>query len=223
MEHLELVSFKVCPFVQRSVITLRYKNVPFDITHIDLNHPPEWFGAISPFGKVPLLKVGDKAVLFESAVINEYLDEITPAPRLHPEDPLQRAINRAWIEFGSACLADLYMLTVAADEAQFEECRSSLLGKLCRLETEIHPAPYFNGDKFSLADAAFAPLLMRLELLNQVHCIFDSAEFPKLEAWSDTLMAMPAVKESVVHDFVKVYFDHIRGRGGYLASCLPAA
>jgi glutathione S-transferase len=161
-------------------------------------------------------------VLFESAVINEYLDETTP-PRLHPEDPLLRALNRAWIEFGSACLADLYMLTVAEDEAKFEECRNGLLGKLRRLEAEIHPAPYFNGDKFSLADAAFAPLLMRLELLNQVHCVFDPAEFPKIEAWSDTLMAMPAVKESVVHDFVKVYFDHIRSRGSYIASCLPAA
>lgn len=222
MEQLELVSFKLCPFVQRSVIALRYKAVPFILTHIDLDHPPAWFAEISPFGKVPLLKVGDKAVLFESAVINEYLDETTP-PRLHPEDPLQRALNRAWIEFASACLADLYPLTVAPDQAKFEECRQSLLAKLRRLEQSLDPAPYFNGEKFSLADTAFAPLLMRLELLNQAHPCFEPAEFPRLEAWTDALMALPAVKESVNHDFVKAYFDHIRQRGGYFASCLPQA
>src|SRR5512135_2597044 len=155
VERLELVSFKICPFVQRSVITLRYKDVPFTLTHIDLDHPPAWFSEISPFGKVPLLKVGDRAVLFESAVINEYLDETTP-PRLHPEDPLVRAANRAWIEFYSSCLVDLYQLTIAENEGKYEEQRQALLGKLRRLEGEVHPAPYFNGPNFSLADAAFA-------------------------------------------------------------------
>lgn len=222
MESLELVSFKICPFVQRSVITLRYKAVPFNLTYIDLAHPPAWFTEISPFGKVPLLKVGDRAVLFESAVINEYLDETTPN-RLQPEDPLQRALNRAWIEFASACLVDLYQLTVAEGEAKFEENRQALLGKLRRMEQDLNPAPYFNGDKFSLADAAFAPLLMRLELINQVLPVYDPAEFPKLEGWNDALMALPAVKESVIPDFVKVYFDHLRGRGGYVAAHLPQA
>lgn len=222
MERLELVSFKICPFVQRSVITLLYKDVPFTLTHIDLDHPPAWFTEISPFGKVPLLKVGDRAVLFESAVINEYLDETTPN-RLQPEDPLQRALNRAWIEFASACLVDLYQLSIAPDETKFREAQQAMLGKLGRLEQDLHPAPYFNGDQFSLADAAFAPFLMRLELLNQILPIADPAAFPKLEAWTDALMALPAVKDSVVPDFVKVYFGHIRGRGGYLAAHLPQA
>ena len=219
---LELISFKVCPFVQRSVITLLYKDVPFKITYIDLMKPPEWFRQISPLGKVPLLKVGDQAVLFESAVINEYLDETT-LPRLHPDDPLRRAHNRAWIEFGSTCLMDLFNLSVAGDKAKFEECSSSLVKKIDRLEGELVFAPYFNGERFSLADAAFAPLLMRLELLNQVHEVYSSSTHPKLRTWSETLMDMPAVKKSVVHDFVKIYFDHIRSRGGYLAGLLAGA
>ena len=70
----ELISFKLCPFVQRSVIVLLEKEAPFDITYIDLSNPPDWFKAISPMGKVPVLKVDD-TVLFESAVIMEYLDE----------------------------------------------------------------------------------------------------------------------------------------------------
>lgn len=221
MEKLELISFKLCPFVQRSVIALRHKNVPFDVTHIDLDHPPAWFHEISPFGKVPLLKVGNQAVLFESAIINEYLDETTP-PRLHPEDPVQRALNRAWIEFGSACIVDLYMLTVAGSAAGFEEHRQNLTSKLRRLESEIAPAPYFNGSQFSLVDAAYAPLLIRLELINQAHPILDASEFPRLEAWHDALLELPSVKGSVVPDFVRLYLDHIRARGGYFAGLMPA-
>ena len=96
---IELISFDLCPFVQRSVITLLEKNIPFKRTNIDLANKPDWFLQISPLGKVPVLRINGN-ILFESAVINEYLDEITP-PSMHPQDSLQKAVNRAWIEFGS--------------------------------------------------------------------------------------------------------------------------
>ena len=85
-----LVSFKTCPWVQRSAIILREKNAPFEFRHIEPDNRPDWFLAISPHKKVPTLTIDDKVTLFESNAINEYLDE-TIAPRLHPEDPIQRA------------------------------------------------------------------------------------------------------------------------------------
>jgi len=91
---LELISFNVCPFIQRSVITLNHKNCDYDITFIDLSYPPDWFHEISPLGKVPVLKVDDKEVLFESAVINECIDDITPGT-LKPSDSLTLAKNHA--------------------------------------------------------------------------------------------------------------------------------
>ncbi|MDA8094348.1 MAG: glutathione S-transferase family protein [Betaproteobacteria bacterium] len=221
MEQLELVSFKLCPFVQRSVITLLYKDVPFKLTYIDLANRPEWFRRLSPLGKVPLLKVGERAVLFESAVINEYLDETTPPP-LHPQDPLARAINRAWIEFGSACLMDLYRFTTAADAPAYEEQRQALTDKMRRLEEGVAPAPYFNGPKFSLVDAALAPLLMRLDLLNRTHQFFDPSEFPRLVAWTRALTDLEAVRDSVVPDFAPLYLDFLRTRRGHFATFLPA-
>ena len=69
-----LISFDICPFVQRSVITLEEKGVEYEIKYIELENKPDWFLAISPFGKVPVLQAND-TVIFESAVINEYLDE----------------------------------------------------------------------------------------------------------------------------------------------------
>ena len=114
----KLVSFKVCPFVQRVAITLQYKGIDYDIEYIDLGSPPEWFLAISPLKKVPLLIV-DNTVIFESAVINEYIDEAYQ-PVLHPEDLLLKAINRSWIEFSSNISLYTFELTIKEKKNDFE-------------------------------------------------------------------------------------------------------
>src|SRR3989337_1446247 len=101
-KHLRLISHKLCPYVQRAVIVATEKGIEFERVDIDLADKPDWFLAISPTGKVPLLEVtetdGSKHVLFESAVIAEYLDEIGGGERLLPADPLLRARERAWVE-----------------------------------------------------------------------------------------------------------------------------
>ena len=97
MAKYRLVSFKTCPWVQRVAIVLREKKIDFEFQHIEPENRPDWFRAISPHNKVPVLCLDDRVPLFESGAIAEYLDETTP-PRVHPEDPIQRAINRAWIE-----------------------------------------------------------------------------------------------------------------------------
>src|SRR5688572_7698813 len=94
----KLCSFKTCPWVQRAAIVLQEKKIPYDIDYIDANNRPAWFLAISPHSKVPVLQVDDRHALFESNAIAEYLDE-TAAPRLHPEDPIERARNRAWTDY----------------------------------------------------------------------------------------------------------------------------
>src|SRR5476649_3001705 len=89
-----LVSFKTCPWVQRAAIVLREKKIDFEFRHIESDNRPDWFLAISPHKKVPVLRIDETVSLFESNAIAEYLDE-TIAPRLHPADPIARAINRA--------------------------------------------------------------------------------------------------------------------------------
>jgi glutathione S-transferase len=114
---LTLVSHHLCPYVQRAVIALQEKQVPFERIDVDLANKPAWFNALSPLGKTPVLKADDVAI-FESAVILEYLEETQPLP-LHPPDPLRRAEHRSWIEFGSATLNDIAGLYSAPDEASF--------------------------------------------------------------------------------------------------------
>lgn len=217
---LELVSFKLCPYVQRVVITLRHRQVPFRVTFIDLDVPPEWFLEISPSGKVPLLRVDGDTVLFESAVINEFVDEVAPGPRMLPDTPLGRAVNRAWTEFASACLGDHYELQTATDAPAFKRARDSLADRLERVEEMLGAGPYFNGPWLGLVDTAFAPLFMRLGILQGIEPIYDPADVPRVTAWAEALLALPAVQQSVVPEFRDLYLKDLRKRKGYLAARL---
>jgi len=200
---LHLISFKTCPFVQRAVITLRSKNIEFDITYIDLADPPDWFLDISPLGKVPVLKVDDD-ILFESAVINEYLDEITGG-ELQPSEPLARAKNRAWIEFASNMLGNLYMMKMSKDEETFDKYRDQLVSQFYRVEKHLGDGPWFNGGKFSLADTAFAPLFKQNSVADNKLSVIDPVKMPRVDAWSQRLLALPEVKNSVVDEFESLY------------------
>lgn len=230
MPHYKLVSFKLCPFVQRSVITLLEKGVPHELEYIDLAAKPDWFVALSPFGKVPLLLVDAETALFESAVINEYLDETTPGRRLHPEDPLRRAHNRMWIEFGSSLLADQYRMMLAPDEADVRRQLSALHDKLGRLEQELaarpEPGDFWNGPRLSLVDTAIAPLLQRARWTADAVPGFDPVEgHPRVRAWQEALLARESVQRSTVDDIVDLYLAFLRrplasngDRPGFLGS-----
>jgi glutathione S-transferase len=221
---LQLVSFKTCPYVQRSVITLKEKNIPFDITYIDLMDPPAWFKQDSPLGKVPILKttVNDEAkVLFESAVINEYVDEVTEGS-LMPADPWDKAITRAWVEFGGNCNVDYYVAYTAKDQAGYEKARDALKAKLTRLQGQV-VGPYFLGEEFTLADAALAPLMMRLEELEKFAPGFDFGEFPELQVYKDLLVARPAVAESMVPEWRELMLSYLANQESYLSAQLTTA
>jgi glutathione S-transferase len=203
-----LVSFKLCPFVQRSVITLLHKGVDFDITYIDLANKPDWFLEISPLGKVPVLRVGETSV-FESAVINEYLDETEGKP-LHPKEPLARALNRAWIEFGSNIIMDQYVWSTTQDQDTYTARGQALREKLERLELQLGDGPYFNGEAFSLVDTALAPIFMRQLMIEETFGTEFYMGLPKLKFYTDVLMDLAAVQKSVVEDFKPLFIDYLK-------------
>jgi glutathione S-transferase len=211
---LELVSFKTCPYVQRSRITMLHKGVDHSVTYIDLADPPQWFTDISPLGKVPILRVkndGKEDILFESAVINEFVDEVSlDKGRLMPEDAIERATTRAWIEFGSNCLVDFYMSSIAKDEAGHTQHLEALQEKLARLDGQV-VGPFFLGNEFTLADAALAPLVMRLNWFEQ-YTALDLTAFPSLAQWRDALLALPAVNDSIVPEWQELQAGYaVRG------------
>ncbi|MBU0654374.1 MAG: glutathione S-transferase family protein [Gammaproteobacteria bacterium] len=211
---LELVSFKICPFGQRSVIALNLKGVEYTLTYITPQDTPDWFKAISPLGKVPVLLVDGKP-LFESAVILEYLDEVY-SPQLHPADPLEKAQQRAWIEFCSELLGRQHRMLTAKEEAGFNEARESLQQGLQRLESALDAdGPFFAGKDMRLVDTVYAPLFMRLDLL-QKHFDLDFGLSTRLQTWRDALLALDAVKTSVVEDFESAFLNFLKMQDSYL-------
>ncbi|SIT72191.1 glutathione S-transferase [Ectothiorhodosinus mongolicus] len=211
---LRLISFEICPFVQRSIITLRHKGAEFSLELIDLENPPAWFLKVSPLGKVPALEVDGKTWLFESAVINEFLDEITE-PCLMPADALERARHRAWIAFGSECIFSQYDLMTAKTQEDFERHLAVITRQLQQLEDQLGDGPYFAGSTLSLVDAAIAPLLMRYQLMNEWHLLYEADEYPKLAAWTQSLLARDDVTKSVPDDFPAQLRAYLIKQGGY--------
>jgi glutathione S-transferase len=220
MAKLGLISFPLCPYVQRAAILLLEKGAEFERVDIDLANKPDWFLRLSPLGKVPVLVVeqdGREQVLFESAVIAEYLDEVLE-PKLHPSDPLEKARHRAWIEFASATLADIYGFYTSETQEAFEAKRDAIAAKFERLEAQLGNGPFFAGERFSIVDAAFAPALRYFDLFDRLsdHRLFEGK--PKLQAWRRALAERPSVRAAVVADFQDRLRDYVREKGGYLAS-----
>ncbi len=218
MARLTLVSHELCPFVQRAAIALAEKGVAFERVNVDLANKPDWFLAISPLGKVPLLQVGD-AVIFESAVILEYLEE-TEAHPLHPADPLKRAEHRAWIEFGSSILADLWGFYTAADDSALQAKARSLTDKFARLEARLGEGPYFDAARFSLVDAAFGPVFRYFDAFDRIEDFGVLGGKPKVAAWRHALAQRPSIAEAVKADFPERLWEFLLARNSRLSALM---
>ena len=202
--------------MQRAVIVLRAKSIPFDVTYIDLRNKPDWFLEISPHSKVPVLKV-DGEILFESNAIAEYLDE-AESPRAHPEDLIKRARNRAWTDFVATFaggLSGLYYAKTAEGQEQRLDTAQRVLDKL---ETALanergNDGPFFNGPELSLVDAAYAPFLQRFLHVDQWLKSGLLDDYPLVSAWARALIDSDLVKGSVPDEFFAEFEGNLKRRG----------
>ncbi len=218
MSQFELISHYLCPYVQRAVITLLEKDIPHDRTYIDLANKPDWFLKISPLGKVPLLKV-ENEILFESAVICEYLDEVTPNS-LHPNDPLTKAKHRAWIEYGSNILNAIAGFYNAPNAEAFEMKCQEIRDKFQWLEDHREPNLYFAGDKFSLVDATYAPIFRYFDVLDAIADFGVFTDTPNLNAWRQALQSRPSVQQAVVEDYPQRLKVFLKNRNSHLSTLI---
>jgi glutathione S-transferase len=215
---LELISHSLCPYVQRAIITLLEKEIPHDRTYIDLANKPDWFRQISPLGKVPLLKVDDE-VLFESAVICEYLDEVTPG-FLHPIDPLQKAKHRSWIEFGSGILNSIAGFYNAPDLEGFEQKRDELTSKFLRLEQSVSGKRYFSGETFSLVDGVYGTIFRYFDVFDAIGEFSIFADTPKVTDWRQCIQSRPSVQGAVSNDYAQNLRLFLQQRHSYLSTLI---
>ena len=219
---LTLISHPLCPFVQRAAIVLLEKGVAFDRVNVDLSAKPDWFLALSPTGKVPVLKVhqpnGEDAILFESVVICEYLNETQGGAAMYPDDALLRARHRAWIEFATQTFTEGWQVLHAKDIATADAKRAAFRDRLSKIEAELGDGPYFAGADFGLVDAVYAPLFRYFGITDPEVADLIFAGLPRVTAWRAALAERSSVQNAVIDTYPDLFRDHLRQQGAMIAA-----
>jgi glutathione S-transferase len=171
-----------CPYCARVRILLAEKAIPYETVEIDLQNRPDWLYEKNPVGKVPVLEEGG-FVLPESRVILEYLEERFPEPPLLPPSPAERALVRLWIERFGALSRPYYR--VVFDGAPAE----ALDSELAKLDSALATNPFLSGTRFSLADIAYVPWVIRVE----VRTGLDLGRHENLRGWLSRLSQRPSI------------------------------
>lgn len=220
LEPPTLVSHHLCPYVQRAAIVAAERGVPIMRELVDLAAKPDWFLALSPTGKVPLLAVRDAAgvrhVLFESAAIAEYLDETAAGAPLMPDDPIARARTRAWVEYASGTLAEIAGLYNAPGAEAFAAKAEALSSRFSRLEAEISGV-WFAGEVFGLVDAAFGPVFRYLDAFETLAGATLARDLPRVARWRGALADRPSVAGAVAQDYPERLAAFLAARPSHLA------
>ncbi len=154
-----------CPFSQRCRFVLFEKGMDFEIRDIDLYNKPEDIAVMNPYGQVPILVERD-LILYESNIINEYIDERFPHPQLMPADPTMRARTRLFLyNFEKELFVHVAALEDRrnADAKAQEQARQQIRNHLSQLAPILLKNKYMLGEEFSMLDVAIAPLLWRLD------------------------------------------------------------
>jgi stringent starvation protein A len=160
-----LYSGTTCPFSQRCRFVLFEKGMDFEIRDIDLYNKPEDIDVMNPYGQVPILVERD-LILYESNIINEYIDERFPHPQLMPADPVMRARTRLFLyNFEKELFVNVSVLEVRGevDPRELDRARQNIRDRLSQLAPMLLKNKYMLGDEFSMLDVAVAPLLWRLD------------------------------------------------------------
>jgi glutathione S-transferase len=196
---IKLYDFKSSPNCQRVKVVLAEKNLPYEIVPIDLTKKeqknPDYL-KMNPYGKVPVL-TDDNTVLYESLIINEYLEEKYPNPPLMPKEPAKKAKGRILVDYGMAHFDSAYqklrmeLMKEAKEQSQpiIDSAKNDLKKLLQRFEEELGEQQYLLGE-FSLVDADLIPRFTRLEGFG----VLPDSSLPRLGKYLERVKARPSVK-----------------------------
>ncbi|MFW9260707.1 glutathione S-transferase family protein [Nostoc sp. CALU 546] len=214
MAEIKIYSAVVCPYAHRSRLVLQEKGIEFDLIEINLQNKPEGFTDISPYGKVPAL-VHNNHRVWESAVINEYLNEVFPNPPLLPSSSIAKAQARIWIDFANTRFVPAFSTLLRSPDIQQQEAAKQELYKhLEFIENEAFgklsgDGPYWFGESVSLVDFTFYPWFERWAALKHHRGFALPEEFTRLRQWKkalkqrDSVVAIANSKEFYIERYAR--------------------
>lgn len=214
---IELVTAEVCPYAQRSHMCLLEKGLDFERREVDLRNKPQWFLDVSPYAKVPVLRDDDTRV-FESSIINEYLEDAYRVPRLLPDNPAKKAEARLWIDFDNVKLVTThYRVLLAKTEERRRELAEELKDHLRYLEKEGYTnnrdGPYWFGADISLVDLNLYPHFERFCVLQHYRGLEIPNSCGKLKEWIAAMRERPSAVATAHEDdyHIKAYASYADG------------
>ncbi|MBE0371017.1 glutathione S-transferase family protein [Pseudoalteromonas aurantia] len=198
---IKLVSFKICPFVQRVTAALEAKNIPYEIQYINLQDKPDWFLNISPNGQVPVMVSDNGTAIFESDAIVEYIeDEYGPLEANISNE--QRALDRAWSYLGTKNYLAQCGTMSSKDEETFTARSQKLRQIFSKIEAQLSgTTQFFKSDALSNVDIAWLPLLHRAAIVKKYTDYDFLCGLPKAQAWQSAVLATTIMDNTVSDDF----------------------
>jgi stringent starvation protein A len=189
---MTLYSGTTCPFSQRCRNVLYEKGMDFQIVDVDLHNKPEDLAVMNPYNQVPVLVERD-LMLYESNIINEYIDDRFPHPQLMPADPVMRARARLFL-FRFEHELFTHVETLEKGNQRFvDKARAAIRDNLTQIAPVFTKQKYMLGDEFSMLDVAIVPLLWRLD--------YYDIQLPKQAApimkYAERLFSRPAFIDSL--------------------------
>ena len=207
---LELVSHTLCPYVHRAAAMIHEKGVAFERRYIDLRAKPDWFLALSPRGKVPLLLV-DGRPLFESQAIIEFLDETHPPPLLGT-DPFERARQRGWVEMANDLSNAQYRYFVAPTREEQAATAATLAPLVGHYEQAV-ASGVIAPEGFGLAHLALASSALRFVVVEDALGVRALEAAPRFRALVGRLAARPSIAGTVPADYAALFVRKLVERG----------
>lgn len=212
---MKVISFKICPFVQRVTALLEAKDAPYDVEYVDLNDKPDWFLKISPHGQVPVLRTDDGRMVFESDAIVEYIDEVTRTS-LHASDPVEKARDRAWAHLASKTYLVQCGAQRSPDAETLVERTRRLTAAFGKIEQRLGDGPFAGGDSIGMVDIAWLPMLHRAAII-EARTGYDVLEgFPRVKVWQEAVLETGLAEKSVSDDFDEVFAKFYLAGSTYL-------
>jgi glutathione S-transferase len=194
MSRIVLYSARACPYAHRTRLVLAHKRLDFEVVEVDLQNKPSWFADVSGYSKVPALE-HDGEHLWESAVVNEYLDEVFPEPALSPDSPLDRARARIWVDYANTRFVGAFGALLRGESGPNELANALAHFEREGLNRHAKSGPFFFGARPSLVDFAFYPWFERWDALAHYRGFAIPRELSQLSAWREALRALSSVVE----------------------------
>jgi len=193
---LRVYSMRFCPYAQRTLLVLGHFKIPHEVVNINLKNKPDWFLEKTVLGLVPVLEQNDK-IVYESAICDEYLDDVYGKQTLLPHDPYVKARAKIMMEaFSTKVIPKFYSLIRECTKEDQIKHLQDLHNGLKLFEDDLS-SKYFGGNEPSMLDYHIWPFFERMPAVSKLRGVdlLPADKFPKLSKWVETVKQLPAVKE----------------------------